>query len=242
MKRKTWVILLTLAAVLLLAYSMTVTSGYFDVGKSSTNNVLRVKIAPLFGAADSFAVLAGSTVTNDGNTVVTGDLGLSPGTSVIGFPPGIVIGTSHVTDAAAAQAKLDLTTAYNDAAGRAAVTIGTELGGTSPGPGIYTAGTFGLTGILALTGDANAIWIFHTTSTLDTAAGSQVVLSGGAKATNVYWVVESSATLGANSFFKGNIMAYASITMYAGANLEGRALAQTAAVTLNANAITRPAP
>jgi hypothetical protein len=242
MKSKTWLILLTLAVVLLTTYSGKVTSSNFIDVESSTDNVLRVKIAPLFGAADSFLVLAGSTVTNTGITTVDGDLGLSPGTEVVGFPPGIVSGTKHVTDATAAQAKLDLTTAYNDAAGRTAVTVGTELGGTSPLPGVYTAGTFGLTGILTLTGNANAVWIFHTTSTLDTAAGSQVVLSGGAKAANVYWVVESSATLGENSFFKGNIMALASITMYTGANLEGRALAQTAAVTLNTNTITRPLP
>lgn len=232
--------LLIIMAVLLLTYGAKSTDAYLIDGKNSTDNVLRVKTAPLFGIADSFVILAGSTVANTGNSTVTGDLGLSPGTSVTGFPPGTVIGTQHSADAAAAQAKLDLTTAYNDAAGRTAVTVGTELGGTSPLPGIYTAGTFGLTGTLTLTGDVNSVWIFHTTSTLNTAGSSQVVLSGGARAANVYWVVESSATLGANSIFKGNIMAYASITLYSGAAVEGRVFAETAAVTLNANTIIKP--
>ena len=244
MKSKTWLILLAFTMVLLLASSGKGATGYFSDSESSTNDVLRVKSAPLFGAADDFAILASSTVTSTGLTVVTGDLGVSPGTAVTGFPPGTVTGTIYAADAVAARAQIDLTIAYNDAAGRTAVTIATELGGTSPVPGVYNsaAGTFGITGNLILAGDANAVWIFQAASTLITAAGSQVVLSGGARAVNVYWVVGSSATLGADSFFKGSIMAYASITMYAGAEVEGRALAQTGAVTLNANAVAKPVP
>jgi len=244
-RSKTPLLLLVCAVVLLLAYGGTVTSGYFSDVETSTDNVLRVKNAPLFGAADSFAVLAYSTVTNANNaggTVVTGDLGVSPGTSVTGFPPGTVTGTIHAGDAIAAQAQVDLTTAYADAAARTPFTTvtGDTLGGLELDPGIYHGGALDLTGTLTLSGDENDVWIFVAASTLDTAADSEVILHG-ARAANVYWVVGSSATLGANSIFKGNIMAYASITLYAGADVEGRALARTAAVTLNGNTITRPA-
>ncbi len=241
MKMKLWGILLTFSAVMLLAYSGGVTSSYFSDEESSVNNVLRVKIAPLFGSADSFAVLASSGITNTGTSAITGDVGSHPTGTVSGLTSEMVTGTLYTAaEAIVGIAKTDLTTAYNDADGRTAVTLGTELGGTSPAPGVYTAGTFGLTGILTLTGDANDIWIFHTTSTLDTAANSKIDLSGGARACNVYWVVGSSATLGADSVFKGNIMAVASITVYSGAKIEGRLLAQDGAVTLNANTITRP--
>jgi hypothetical protein len=191
-------------------------------------------------------VLAYSTVTNTGDSVITGDVGVSPtADSVIGFPPGVVNdGTIHSADATAAQAQLDLTTAHNDAAGRTPFTTitGNTFGGLNLGPGVYSGSALSLTGTITLTGNANDIWIFQAASTLVMAAGSQVILSGGARAANVYWQVGSSATLGANAVFKGNIMAYASITFDAGAALEGRALAQTAAVTLNSNTITRPGP
>jgi hypothetical protein len=131
--------------------------------------------------------------------------------------------------------------AYGAAAGRIPLTIPTELGGTSPAPGVYAAGTFAITGILTLNGNATDVWIFQTATTLITADNSKIVLIG-AKATNVYWVVGSSATLGAGSYFKGNIMAFASITLNTGANVVGRVLARTAAVTLDANTIVKPAP
>jgi hypothetical protein len=228
----------------LLTYGVAVTNGSFTNAASSTNNALRIKSFPLFGAADNFVILAGSTVTNTGTTTITGDLGVSPGTSVVGFPPGIVNGTIHAGNATAAQAQIDSTSAFTDAAARSPFTTvtGDTLGGLNLAPGIYRGGTLSLTGNITLTGDANAVWIFQAASTLDTAAGSHVNLGGDARASNVYWTVGSSATLGANSVFKGNILAYASITLYNGAELDGRALAQTGAVTLNANNVTKPAP
>jgi hypothetical protein len=241
MKNKTWLILLAIMMVILLAYSGKFTNSSFSDAVSSTDNVLRVKNAPLFGEADDFVLLAYSTVTNEGNSTITGDIGVSPLASVVGFPPGIVNGTIHAADAAAAQAQIDLTAAYTAAAARTPYITETTLGGLNLPPGIYHSdGALSLTGVLTVTGDANAVWIFQAGSTLDTAAGSQIVLSGGAKADNVYWAVGSSATLGANSIFKGNIMAYTSITLNTGANVEGRVLAQTAAVTLNDNTITKP--
>lgn len=196
-------------------------------------------------AADNFAVLAGSTVTNTGLTVITGDLGVSPGTAVTGFPPGTVSGTQHLGDGAAALAQTDLTTLYNDAAGLAPTAmVATELGGTTLNPGVYNSasGTFGITGTLTLDalGDPSAQFIFQTATTLITAGASQVVLAGGAVACNVYWQVGSSATLGLGSIFKGNILASASIGLGGGAQMEGRALASNGAVTLDTNIITTP--
>jgi hypothetical protein len=245
MKSKTWLILPAIMMVILLAYSGKVTNSSFNDAVTSTDNILQVKDAPLFGAADNFVVLAYSTVTNQaGVTTITGDIGVSPLASVVGFPPGIVNGTIHAADAAAAQAQIDLATAYTDAAGRTPFTTvtGDTLAGLNLPPGVYRGGALSLTGTLTLTGNATDVWIFQAASTLDTSAGSHIILGGTAKAANVYWVVGSSATLGANSFFEGNIMAYASITLYSGAQVEGRVLAKTAAVTLDTNIITKPSP
>jgi len=243
MKNKIGLILLVITALLLFAYSGKFTGSSFNDASSSTGNVLRVKNAPLFGAADNFVVLAGSGITNTGTTTITGDIGSSPTYSA---PGGTITltGTDHGSDAFTQDAKIDLGTAYTDAAGRTPVTIVTELGGTSPVPGVYNSadGTFVITGTLTRTGNATDVWIFQTATTLITAASSRISMGGTAKAANVYWVVGSSATLGTNSIFKGNIMAFASITLTTGANVEGRVLARTAAVTLDGNTIVKPAP
>jgi len=198
------------------------------------------------GTADDFALLAGSTITNTGATTITGDVGVHPGTFAPGFEASVTLdGEFHETDAVAEQAKLDLVTAYNDAAGRSVTeTIPTELGGGDPLiPGVYDseAGTFEITGTLTLDaqGDPNAVFIFQMESTLVTASDSSVSLINGAQACNVFWQVGSSATLGTNSSFVGNILALASITLNTGATVEGRVLARDAAVTLDSNTITR---
>jgi len=201
--------------------------------------------APSLGTAANYGVLAASTVTNTGLTTINGDLGLSPGTAITGFPPGQVNGTINAADSAALQAQDDLTAAYNAAAEiPVTATIPVELGGTTVTPGVYAspAGTFGITGTLTLDaqGDPNAVFIFQAASTLITAAASNVVLVNGAQAANVFWVVGSSATLGTSSIIQGNIMAQASITVTTGATVDGRALARTAAVTLDSDTITVP--
>jgi hypothetical protein len=206
--------------------------------------------AVVLGQAANYAVLAGSTVTNvvSVGTIVTGDLGLSPGSAVTGFPPGVLIGTLHVNDSSANQAKLDLTTAYNDAAGRtlAPITVSGNIGGRTLAPGLYkSTSTLEISsGDLTLDaqGNANAVFIFQIASTLTTTSGRQVILSGGAQAKNIFWQVGTSATLGTGSVFEGTILADQSITLTTGATLHGRALARIAAVTLDASIVTKPAP
>ena len=200
----------------------------------------------LLGTADSFGVLGGSTITNTGNSVINGDLGLHPGTAVTGFPPGTVNGAQHVNNAVAQQAKTDLVTAYNDAAGRPLnATAASDLGGQTLTPGVYRTGSvpsLGLTGNVTLNaqGDPNAVFIFQVASTLTTATDSSVSLINGAQACNVYWQVGSSATLGTRTAFKGTIMALTSITVNNGAAIEGRLLARNGAVTLDNDTVTRP--
>ena len=196
-------------------------------------------------SAAGFGILAGTTITNTGGTQITGDVGLSPGSAVTGFPPGTYTGTLHINDAAANQAKLDLTTAYLDLAGRApGATVAGNIGGQTLTPGTYTSSsTLAISsGDLTLDagGNANAVFIFQIASALTVTSGRQVILAGSAQAKNVYWQVGSAATLGTTSVFKGNILALDAITLETGATLDGRAFAQNGAVTLDNNAITVP--
>lgn len=198
------------------------------------------------GTATSYAVLAGTTVTNTGPSVISGDLGVSPGTAVTGFPPGQVnAGAVHAADAVALQAKNDLTTAYNDAAGRGPVVDETskDLGGQTLVAGVYSAASgMALTGTVTLDaqGDPNAVFVFQAGSTLITASSSSVALVGGAQACNVFWQVGSSATIGTGSSFVGSVLALTSISLQTGATVQGRMLARNGQVSLDTNTITRP--
>ena len=198
--------------------------------------------SPSLGTALNFTVLAGSTITNTGPTVITGNLGLDPGSAVTGFPPGIVTGVKHVSDAVALQAKNDLVTAYTEAMNAPTTSdlTGLDLGGMNLTPGVYKFDLSAqLTGPLTLSG--NGVFIFQISSTLTTASNSTVLLTNGAQACAVYWQVGSSATLGSATHFQGNLMALTSITMVTGANiLTGRALARNGALTLDSNHITPP--
>lgn len=213
----------------------------------TTANAAIVPTVPL-GTSANYAVLGGSTVTNTGNSVLNGSLGLSPGTSITGFPPGLVNppGTTDVTNAAAAQAQSDLTAAYVNAAGRSlTATTTADLANLNLQPGVYAGpskGALGLTGPLTLdgAGDPNAVFIFQTDSTLITGSGSTVTLINGAQECNVFWVVGSSATLGTGSTFVGNILALSSITVNTSVTVHGRALARNAAVTLDTDTFTKP--
>jgi len=211
----------------------------FTTGPCKVGGVPPVALCPFIGG---FSVLAGSTVTNTGSTVISGDVGVNPGSAVTGFPPGLASGAIHKADGAAAQAQAALTAGYIDAAGRSG---GTTVAGDLVGK-TFTAGVYKSTSSLALSGDVTldaqgdpaAVFIFQISSTLTTGSGSHVVLANGAKACNVFWQVGSSATLGTNSVFKGNILALTSITITTGVNLQGRALARNGAVTLDSDVIT----
>jgi hypothetical protein len=202
----------------------------------------------LLGTSANYAVLGGSTVTNTGNSILNGSLGLSPGTSITGFPPGIVVppGTTDNANGAAAQAQIDLTAAYVDAAGRPLnATTTADLGNLILVGGVYAGpgkGALSLTGPLTLdgAGDPNSVFIFQTNSTLTTASASTVTLINGAQECNVFWQVGSSATLGTGSVFAGNILALTSITVTTGVTVHGRALARNGAVTLDTDTFISP--
>jgi hypothetical protein len=193
------------------------------------------------GTAEDFAILAGQTVTNTGTTVINGNVGISPG-SAFTQGPAVINGMIYIDDAIAIQAKLDLITAINDAAGRTPTqTIATELGGQTLTPGYYVSasGTFDLTGTLTLDaeGESDAVFVFVTSTTLITASSSQVELINGADKSQVFWNVGSSATLGITSHFEGTILAMESITLTTGATINGALLASNGSVTLDSNTI-----
>ena len=206
--------------------------------------VARAATAPSLGTAQRFAVLGGSAVTNTGPSTITGDLGVSPGNAVSGFPPGLVAGgTIHSADAVALQAQRDVTTAYNALAGQACDTVltGQDLGGLTLTPGVYCyAAAAQLTGTLTLDaqGNPSAVFIFQIGSTLTTASNAKVQVINGGSPCNIYWKVGSSATLGTATTFVGNILALTSITLTTGANISGRALARNGAVTLDTNTVS----
>jgi len=199
------------------------------------------------GTTASFAVLAGTTITNTGPSMiggsVGGNIGVSPGTAVTGFPPGAVSdGTIHSADATALQAQVDLTTAYNDAAGRAVTDelTGQDLGGLTLTAGVYKfSSSAQLTGTLILDaqGDPEAVFIFQIGSTLTTASSSVVSLTNGARFCRVFWQVGSSATLGTNTQFVGHVFALTSIAAQTCATIQGQLLASNGAVTLDNNTI-----
>ncbi len=208
--------------------------------------------APVFtpGTTTTFGVLAATTITNAGATVINGsaggNIGLAPGSAFTGSASVTASGVQHIADATATTAQTDLVTAYNSvAAPTPTVRASAELASAVVTPGTYStgSGTFANSGALTLDaqGDANAVFIFQAASTLITSAGSTMTLTNGAQACNVYWNVGSSATLGTNSTFVGHVYAMTAITANTGAAIQGQLLARTGAVNLNANTITNSA-
>ena len=198
--------------------------------------------SPPLGTAATYGILGASAITNTGSTVINGNLGLYPGTSVTGFPPGTVTGTQNIANAAADQAQIDALAAYTYGNAQSATAISSTLDGQTLTPGVYkeASGTFNLaasgTGTLTLNGAG--VYIFQCASTLTTGAGGVPIinLTNGALASNVYWIVGSSATINSGSIgtFQGTIIANASVTDTMGGTVNGRLIALTAAVTLSA--------
>jgi hypothetical protein len=220
----------------MMSLSLLASVGFAALFSLAQTNAAMAATAPSLGTAESFAVLGGSTVTNTDNSIIRGNLGLSPGTSLTGFPPGIVVppGTTHVKDAVAAQAQSDVTIAYNYLAGQACEfgPFGpTDLAGQNLVPGVYCfSSSVQNSGVLTLNGDSSDVWVFKIGSTLTTGPNSTV--EGTGSRCNIFWQVGSSATLDTTTTFKGTIIALTSISINDGVNLKGRALARNGAVTL----------
>jgi hypothetical protein len=226
LKRVFIVLIILIVAVFSVAYS----SSY------AQNTITR----PGLGTAASFAVLGGRTVTNTGASVLNGNLGVSPGSALTGFPPGIVHGAKHKGDAVALQAQKDVKTAYNVAAGAPCNhdMTGVNLGGKSLKSGVYCfSSSAQLTGLLAL--DGAGVYIFQIGSKLTTASNASVSLVHGASPCNVFWQIGSSATIGTNTAFVGNILALTSIAAQTGATFNGSLYARNGEVTLDDNTINR---
>ena len=235
-------------------YTATITTGAQDLSGDAlaanyvwtfTTSATACQAAVPLGTACMFGILAATpAVANSGPTIVTGDVGVWPASAITGFPPGTLTGTEYAGDAVAQTAQGDLTTAYNFAAAAAGGAILTaDIGGQTLAPGVYKTTSaqpsLGITGNLTLSGDG--VYIFQIVSTLTTAANnSDVILSGGATAQDVFWQVGSSATLGTTTTFAGTIMAQASVSLDTGATLNGRALARTGAITLLSNPVNVP--
>jgi LPXTG-motif cell wall-anchored protein len=217
----------------------------------ATSNPASASIVPTvnLATAANYSVLGGQTVTNTGPSVLGQSIGLDPGTAVVGFPPGIVLapGTIEASNPVTLVAKNDLTTAYNDAANRPVEFTETspDLVGLTLAPGVYAAtakAPLSLSGQLVLDGqgNANAVFIFQTDSTLITGSSSTIELINGASECNIFWQVGSSATLATGSVFVGNILAATSVSVQTGVLVHGRALAQTGSVTLDNDVFVAP--
>lgn len=222
--------------------SCAVLFGMLSVSTASSAFAAEAKVN--LGSSLSYSVLAGETVTNTGQSIIAADLGTSPGTSVTGFPPGIVAGSIHAADEHAALAQNDLLKAYDDAETRDPTEILDDelVGRTLPG-GVYKAtSSLDLNGTLTLDGEGNpdSVWVFQVDSALTTGSSSNIQLVNGASSCNVFWQVGSSATLGSSSYFAGSILANTSVTVNTDAIVEGRALARTGAVTLDNNLFLAP--
>lgn len=222
------------------------TNGLLEAG-GKCKQIMTTTDDSLMGGANAFAVLAFATITNTGaGTIINGDVGVSPGTAMTGFPPGVINGVVQMTNPLSTTAESHAGIAFGVLMGKdATVTMtGTDLGGLTLAPGVYKYNVAAaMTGVLTLDafGDPNAIFVFQIGSSLLVNGNSKVILQGGALSCNVYWQVGSAATIGFGASMVGNIISSAATTMNIGASLNGRAISLYAAVTLDNNPITAEA-
>ena len=205
---------------------------------------------PIFGAADSYGIMATAAITNTGLSVINGDVSLDPGTSITGFPPGVINGVLNINNTESAQARADLLQAYNELKNLPpGVTIpaGSDLGALYPNgipAGTYTSGSTMLvstTLVLDGGGDENAVWVFQIGSSLTTNAN--VMLTNGANENNVYWVSTMDATVGVGTIFHGTIVSGRDVTAMTGALINGRILAgaiTAGTIALDSNTVNVP--
>jgi hypothetical protein len=207
------------------------TSAYSTVWNFTTGNGLAPGSVPL-NSVGTYGIMATAAITNTGFSVINGDVSLDPGTSMTGFPPGIVNGTIHINDTESEQARLDLLSAYNFAKGKppgTTISAGADLGALYPlgiPPGTYTSGSTMLVStelVLDAGGNADAVWVFQIGSSLTT--GANVSMTNGAQAKNIFWVPTEDATIGVGTIFHGTIISGRDVTAITGATVNGRILA-----------------
>lgn len=222
-----------------------------DKAFCKTNSiVLQIQITEqakvLLNGISNFSVFSGSAVSNTGKTKITGDCGVSPDSSIGGFPPGILLGTFHLNDAIAIQAKHDLVSAYKNVAERNCsdrVELFGNIGGLTLTPGLYYSSSTLDISFCDLTfdahGNSNAVFIIQIASDLIIKSGCRIILKGKAFASNIFWQVGNSATFETASAFKGTVLAMQTIIFFKGAKLDGRALTIDGAIFLTGNNIVR---
>lgn len=235
-RRSARLLVIPLAALLVAACE------HNDLGTGTTGGGGGPGPGPALGTASTYGILAGASVTCNpsATNAINADVGISPGSTLTGFPPCIITGNTNLGNAAALTAESYALAAYNDLAGKPCGTVvGTaDMGGSTKPAGVYCSGsTLLVNGTLTLDGggDPNALFVFQAGSSLTTGGVSpNIKLINGAQAKNVWWQVGSSATIGTNNKFLGNIVAFSSITLSGTDTLIGRALALNASVSLSA--------
>jgi hypothetical protein len=226
-------------------------------GNTSTSPIAAVDLL----SAGNYVILAKTAINNSATSAITGDLALSPAAAsyITGFALTAATGyatssqvTGHIFAADMASptpsnlttAVTNMITAYNDAAGRSNpdfTALGTgNIGGKTLTPGLYKwTNTVTIPTSVTISGGANDVWIFQIAGNLTQSAATNITLSGGAQAKNIFWQVAGTVTIGTTAHFEGIILSKTGITLGTNATMNGRALAQTA-VILDKNTLVQP--
>jgi large repetitive protein len=209
--------------------------------------VTHAQTYPPLGTENNFTVLAGTQVTSTGNTVINGAVGVSPGATLTGFPPGVINGSVHLNNSTAQNAQADLEVAFNDLENQTPTVnlTGQNLGGKTLSPGVYRfTGAAVLDGVLTLDagGNPDGKFIFQVQTNLTVAGGASMVLKEGARARNIFFQVGNTVTIGAGADFRGSVLAFSSITAEDGAVIKGRLMSIDSFVRFTNVSISTPLP